>query len=50
MEKILRRTLYINEDKYKEIQEHCRSNGMTVNGLIKVLVEQYMREVRGKGR
>ena len=48
MEKILRRTLYINEDKYKELQEHCRGNGMTVNGLIKVLLEKYMREVKGE--
>lgn len=48
MEKILRRTLYINEDKYKELKEHCRDNGMTVNGLIKVLLEKYMREVKGE--
>ena len=48
MDKVLRRTLYINEDKYRELQEHCRSNGMTVNGLIKVLLEKYMREAKGE--
>lgn len=48
MDKVLRRTLYINEDRYKELQEYCRKNGMTVNGLIKVLLEKYMREVKGE--
>lgn len=41
-----RTTLYMEKERYKELKEYCSSRGMTVNGLIKALLDRYMREVK----
>lgn len=38
-------SLYIPKEKYQEIKDYCQSHGMTVNGLIKVLLDRYMQTV-----
>ena len=45
MAEVARTSLYINKDEYEKIKAYCSSRGMTVNGLIKVLLDRYMREV-----
>lgn len=45
MAETLRRTLYIEKAEYERIKAYCKSRGMTVNGLIKALLDRYMNEV-----
>lgn len=40
-----RTSLYINKDEYAKIKDYCMSRGISVNGLIKVLLDRHMREV-----
>lgn len=46
---VARTSLYINRKEYDKIKEYCASRGMTVNGLIKVLLDRYMREIESRG-
>ena len=41
---VARTSLYMNKQEYEKIKAYCASKGMTVNGLIKVLLDRYMRE------
>jgi len=43
-----RTSLYMPKDKHEEVKEYCQSHGMTVNGLIKVLLDRYMQEVKAR--
>ena len=40
-----RASLYISREKHEKLKDYCKSHGMTVNGLMKVLLDKYMREV-----
>lgn len=39
---ITRTSLYLNKEEYEKLKAYCASRGMTVNGLIKVLLDRYM--------
>ena len=41
-------SLYLNKKEHEKIKEYCNSIGISVNGLIKVLLDKHMREVGGK--
>ena len=45
----MRTSLYMEKDKYREIKVYCASKGITVNGLIKALLDKYMQEVVKNG-
>ena len=44
----MRTSLYMNKQEYKKVKEYCASRGISVNSLIKVLLDKYMREVMEK--
>ncbi len=46
---VARTSLYINRNEYEKIKAYCASRGMTVNGLIKALLDRYMREIEARG-
>lgn len=37
-------SLYLPKKKHEELKAFCASRGMTVNGLVRVLLDRYMRE------
>lgn len=50
MEKEMQKaSLYMPKEKHEELKAYCVSHGMTVNGLVRVLIDRYMREVRENG-
>jgi len=47
-DKIIMRSMYIEEGVYKALKEHCRENGMTVTGTIRVLIKRYLKQAEEK--
>lgn len=41
-----RTSLYMNKQEYEKVKAYCNSRGISVNGLIKVLLDKHMREVK----
>ena len=41
-------SLYLPAAEHEKLKEYCKGLGITMNGLIKVLLEKHMREVSEK--
>jgi hypothetical protein len=41
----VRTSLYMNKKEYERVKDYCAQKGISVNGLIKVLLDRYMIEV-----
>ena len=42
---VARTSLYMNKNEYEKVKDYCNRLGISVNGLIKVLLDKHMREV-----
>lgn len=48
-DKIIMRSMYIEEGVYKALKKHCKENGLTVTGIIRVLIKRYLAEEEQNG-
>lgn len=46
---VAKTSLYLPKEKYGELKEYCARNGMTVNGLVRVLIERHLARNGDKG-